>query len=87
MLAGAGADVHEPVRVPHDIDRVFDDEQAVSASLEPVEDIQKRCHVLWVKACGWFIEDIDDAEQVGAELCGEPDSLQLATRQGRGGST
>ena len=37
MLAGAGADIHYPVRMPHDIQLMLDDEKRVAGGLEAVE--------------------------------------------------
>ena len=38
----AGADIDNPVRVPHDIKFVLDDKERVSGGLEPLERAQQR---------------------------------------------
>ncbi len=43
---GSGADVDQPVRMPHDVDGMLHDEEAVAAQLQPVEDAQQRGDVV-----------------------------------------
>lgn len=82
-LARAGADVDHPVRPPDDVHVVLHDEQRVARRLEAVQYVQQRFGVGRVQAGGGFVEDVDDAEQPGAQLGGDPQALRLAGRQGR----
>jgi hypothetical protein len=72
---GSGADVNQPVRVPHHSHGVFDDEQAVPSPLESIQNLEERRHVLRMQPRRWLVEDIDDPEKIRAELRREPESL------------
>ena len=67
----------------HDVDRVFDDEETVAARFQPVEDAHESIDVLRVETGRGFVEHIDDPEEVGGQLRGQPQALQLSTGQRR----
>ena len=50
------------------------------------EGFQERGVVAGVEADGRFVEDVEDAAQVGAELGGEADALGLAAGEGVAGA-
>ena len=81
MLASVGTDVDDPVGVPDDVEIVFDHEQGVARGFELVERAQQRFGVRRMQAGGGFVEHVDDAEQVGADLGRETKPLQLTRRQ------
>ena len=82
-LAGVGADVDEPVGAPHRRQIVLDHEDRVAGSLQRVERLEQRGAVLRMQPGGRLVEDVDDAEQVGADLRRQPQPLQLAWRERR----
>ena len=82
-LARAGADVDDPVRTPDDVHVVLHDEQRVARRLQPVQHVEQRLGVGRVQAGRGLVEHVDDAEQAGAQLGGDPQALRLAGRQGR----
>ena len=81
VLARAGADVDDPVGVPHHVEIVLDDEQRVARGLQPVERRQQRFGVDRMQTGGRLVEHVDDAEQVRAHLRRQPKPLQFARRQ------
>ena len=83
MLAGGGADVDDPVGVPHHVELVLDDEQRVAGRLQAVERAQQRLGVGRMQAGRRLVEDVDHAEQVRADLRRQAQPLQLAGRQRR----
>ena len=83
LLARMRADVDDPVRVADHIERVLDHEQRIARGLELAERGQQRLGVGRVQAGRRFIEDVHDAEQVGAYLRCKAQALQLSRRQGR----
>ena len=83
MLAGAGTDIDDPVRVPHDIEFVLDDKQRISRGLEPVQRPQQRLGIGRMKSRRRLVQNIDDSEQVGSNLGRQAKPLQFARRQRR----
>ena len=69
--------------MPDHVEVVFDDEERVAGCLELVERAQQRFGIGGMQARRRLVEDVDDAEQVGANLGGQPQSLQLPRRQRR----
>jgi hypothetical protein len=56
---------------------VFHHHKGVSPVTEVAEDPKKLLVVPWVESDGWFIEDIKDALEVGAELGSQTDPLRF----------
>jgi hypothetical protein len=83
VLAGGGTDVDDPVRAADHLDLVLDDEERVARGLEARERAQQRLGVGGMEAGRGLVEDVDHAEQVGADLRREAQPLQLTRRQGR----
>ena len=81
VLAGAGADVDDPVGGPDGVLVVLDDDQGVAEVLEPDQGLDQPLVVALVQADRRLVEDVEDADQAGADLRREPDPLRLATRQ------
>ncbi len=83
LFAGGRPHVDQPVRLPDDIKIVFHHKKGIAGALQPFESAQQRFGVSGMKAGGRFVEYIDHAEEVGMELGGQAQTLQLARRQGR----
>ena len=83
LLAGVRADVHQPVGAPHHLQVVLDDEQRVALRLQLRQRVEQRLAVGRMQAGGGLVQHVDHAEQVGADLRGQPQALQLAGRQRR----
>src|SRR5215208_713664 len=83
LVAGAGAEVDDPVGVRHDGLVVLDDNDRLAGVDEPVEQPQRLLDIGEMEAGGWLVEDVDAGwlgwfPQVGGQL--EP--LPLAAREG-----
>ncbi len=86
MLAGARADVHDPVG---DLDRVLvvlDDDQCVAHVAQAHQGLDEPVVVALVQADGRLVEHVQHADQAGADLGGEPDALGLAAGEGARGA-
>ena len=78
VLAGPGADVDDPVGDPDRVLVVLDHDQGVAEVLEPAQGLDQPLVVALVQADGRLVEDVEDADQAGADLGGQPDPLRLA---------
>ena len=78
VLAGARADVDDPVGDPDGVLVVLDDDQGVAEVLEPDQGLDQPVVVALVQADGRLVEDVEHADQAGADLGGQPDPLGLA---------
>lgn len=85
MLARQRSHIDQPVRPAHHIHLMLHDEDRVPGLLQPAEHPQQRLGVCWVQTGRRLVQHIDDTEQTGAQLGGEPQSLQLAGGQRRSG--
>jgi len=83
MLAGSGADVHQPVGAAHGVQVMLHHIHRVAGLLEPLQGIEQRFAVGRVQAGGRLVEDVDHAKQLRVELGGQAQALQLAERQRR----
>ena len=81
VLTGTRADVDHPVGDPDGLLVVLDDDQGVAEVLEPEQGLDQLLVVALVQADGRLVEDVEDADQAGADLGGEPDPLRLAAGQ------
>ena len=84
VLAGARADVDDPVGDPDGVLVVLDDDQRVAEVLEPDQRLDQPVVVALVQADGRLVEDVEDADQAGTDLGGQPDPLRLAAGQRAG---
>ena len=60
---------------------VLDDDQGVAEVLEPDQRLDQPVVVALVQADRRLVEDVEDADQPGADLGGQPDPLRLAAGQ------
>ena len=81
VLAGARADVDDPVGDPDGVLVVLDHDQGVAELLEPDQRLDQPVVVALVQADGRLVEHVEDADQAGTDLGGEPDPLRLAAAQ------
>ena len=81
VLAGAGADVDDPVGGPDGVLVVLDDDQGVAEVLEPDQRLDQPLVVALVQPDRRLVEDVEHADQAGADLGGQPDPLRLAAGQ------
>src|SRR3954470_10487693 len=81
VVAGAGAEVDDPVGVRHDRLVVLDDDDRLAGVDEPVEQAEQLLDVGEMEAAGRLVENVDAAllPQVGGQL----ESLPLAAGQRR----
>ena len=79
VVAGAGAEVDDPVRVRHDRLVVLDDDHRLAGVDEPVEQAEQLLDVGEVQAGGRLVEDVDAA--LLAHVRGQLESLPLAAGQ------
>ena len=81
LLACARTHVDQPVGVADHVDLVFHHEQRIARGLELVQRRQQGLRIGRVQAGGRFVHHVDHAEQVRADLRGQPQALQFARRQ------
>src|ERR687893_1778480 len=80
VVAGAGAEVDDPVGVRHDRLVVLDDDARLAGVDEPVEQAEQLLDVGEVEAGGRLVEDVDVA--LLGHLGGQLEPLPLAAGQG-----
>ncbi len=83
MYAGAGTDVDDMVCTSDGRFVVFDDDQTVAEIAQALETLEKTFVVTGMKANGRLVEDIEDPDQLSADLCRKPNALCLAARERR----
>ena len=83
MLAGARADVDDPVGGADGVLVVLDDDQRVAEVAEPGQGLDQPVVVPLVQPDRRFVQHVQHADQPGADLGGQPDPLRLAAGQGR----
>ena len=79
IVAGAGAQVDDPVGVGHHRLMMFDDDHGFAGVDQSVQKAKQLRHVGQVQACGGFIEHIDVA--LLTHLRGQLQTLSLTTRE------
>ena len=84
--ASAGTEVDEVAGGADGVFVVFDEEEGVALFSECVKGAEEGSVVAGMKADGGFVEDVEDALEVGAKLRGEADALGFATGEGGGGA-
>ncbi len=78
VLAGARAEVDEPVGGLHGLLVVLDDDDGVPDVAQPLQGGEELPVVPLVKPDGGLVEDVDDAGELAAHLGREPDALALS---------
>jgi hypothetical protein len=85
VLTRTGTDVDDVVG---GVDRrlvVLDDDQGVAEVAQPQQRLDQPLVVALVQPDRRLVEDVEHADQAGADLGGQPDALRLAARQRSGG--
>ena len=77
-FAGAGAEVEEMVGGADDVGVVLDDEDGVAEVAEVFHDADELGGVAGVEADAGLVEDVERADETGAERGGELDALGFA---------
>ena len=86
VLAGARADVDQPVGLFDGLLVVLDDDQRVAEIAQVMQRFDEPLVVALVQTDGRLVEHVHDADEPGADLRGESDALRLAARQGLRGA-
>ena len=81
VLAGARAHVDDPVGDAHHLLVVLDDEHRVAERLQPLQRRDQAVVVALVQPDRRLVEDVEDADELRADLRREPQPLRLAARQ------
>ena len=84
VLAGARPHVDEPVRLAHHLLVVLDDEHGVAEVAEPLQRADQAAVVALVKADRRLVEDVEDADELRADLRREAEPLRLAAGERAG---
>ena len=84
VLAGARADVDDPVGGADGVLVVLDHDQRVAQVLQPDQRLDQPVVVPLVQADGRLVQHVEHADQAGADLGGQPDALRLAAGEGAG---
>ena len=82
--AGARPHVDEPVGAAHHLLVVLDDDDRVADVAQPLERADQARVVALMEADRRLVEDVQDADELRADLRREPKPLRLAARQRRG---
>ena len=87
VLAGAGADIDQPVRLLDGLLVVFDHDQRIAEVAQVMQRFDQAFVVALVQADGRLVEHVHDADQARTDLRGQSDALRLAAgeRLGRAG--
>ena len=86
VLARARPHVDEPVGAAHHLLVVLDDEDGVAEVAEPLERPDQPVVVALVQPDRGLVEDVEDADELRADLGREPEPLRLAARERRRGA-
>ena len=81
VLARAGAHVDEPVGGAHHLLVVLDDDHGVAEVAQALERPDQAAVVALVEADRRLVEDVEDADELRADLRREPQPLRLAARE------
>ena len=84
VLARAGADVDDPVGGGDGVLVVLDDDERVAEVAQPGQGLDEPVVVALVQPDARLVEDVQDADEPGADLGREPDALRLAAGQRAG---
>ncbi|MCY1424201.1 hypothetical protein D9M71_399380 [compost metagenome] len=83
MLARRRADIDQPVGAAHGFQVVLDHEQGIARRFQALQGFEQRFTVGRVQAGRGFVQHVDHAEQLRAQLGRQAQALQLAGRQRR----
>ena len=86
VLARARAHVDEPVGAAHHLLVVLDDDHRVAEVAQPLERPDQPVVVALVEPDRRLVEDVEDADELRADLGREPQPLGLAAGERRGGA-
>ena len=86
MLAGAGTHVHDPVGRAHHLLVVLDHDHGVAEVAQPLERDDQAPVVALVQTDRGLVEDVEDTDQLRADLRRQAQALRLAARQRRRGA-
>ena len=81
VLTGAGPDVDDPVGHPDGVLVVLDHDQRVAEVLEAHQRLDQPVVVALVQPDRRLVEDVEHADEAGADLRRQPDALRLAAGQ------
>lgn len=84
VLARAGADVDDPVGDLDGVLVVLDDDERVAHVAQPDQGLDQPVVVTLVQADGRLVEDVQHADESGADLGGQTDALGLTAGEGAG---
>ena len=84
QLAGAGAEVDDPVGFLHRLLVVLDHQHRVAEVAQPLQRRDEPAVVSLVQPDGRLVENVDDAGELAAHLRGQADALALSARERRG---
>ena len=86
MATGARAEIDYIIGAPDGFFIVLDDEHGVAKVAQILQRGEKTTVVAVMQADGRFVEDIEDAPQLGSDLRCEADALAFSTRECGGGA-
>src|SRR5258706_4846978 len=86
MLPRARPEIDQVIGRLHRLLIVLDDDDGVAEVAQLAKCIQEARVVALVQADRRLVEDVEHSHEAGADLCGQPDALRLATREGFGGA-
>ena len=81
VLARAWPEVDDPVGRAHHLLVVLDDEHGVADVAQPLERVDEPAVVALVEPDRRLVEDVEDADELRADLRREPEPLRLAARE------
>ena len=84
VLAGARADVDDPVGGADGVLVVLDDEHRVAEVAQADQRLDQAMVVALVQPDRRLVEHVQRADQTGPDLAGEPDALRLTAGEGAG---
>ena len=76
------SDIDDIIGSTHGVFIVFDDNERIAQVAQALEGFQELVVVPLVQADGWFVQDIEDADQARPNLGGQADTLGFAAGQG-----
>ncbi len=76
---GAGTEIENVIRGADRLLVVLDDDDGIPQIAQTKERLQKARVVALMKTDAWFIEDVKNTRESGADLRGEPNTLRFPT--------
>ncbi len=80
-FAGTGAEIEDVVGGGDGVRVVLDDEDGVAEIAQGFQDVDEALGVSRMKADGWFIENVERADEMRPERSGKLDALRFAARK------